>query len=80
MAKKLKQQFSAYIKYSSIGLQMIATLLLCAWLGDWADEKMGNKQAYMTIVMMLLGVFASIYQLIRSITKLQKEEDERNAK
>ena len=54
---------------------MIATLLVCAWLGGWADEKYQNTKPYFTIGLLLFGVFASLIQIVRSVTNMKEKKE-----
>ncbi len=64
-----QDQLKPYLKYSGLGFQMIAVLVLAAWGGITLDEKMGNKNPWWTIGLMLLGVIASMFMIIKSVTK-----------
>ena len=57
-----------------MGFQMIATVLICAWLGDWLDNYLQNEKAYFTLIFMLFGVMTSIILLIRGINRIKKEK------
>lgn len=64
-----QDQLKPYLKYSGLGFQMIAVLVLAAWGGMTLDEKMGNKNPWWTIGLMLLGVISSMFMIIKSVTK-----------
>ncbi|HYG39915.1 MAG TPA: AtpZ/AtpI family protein [Cytophagales bacterium] len=64
-----KKQLNNYIKYSGLGFQMIGAIILTGWIGSVIDSKMGTTNNIWTLVFMLLGVVASIFLLIRSVTK-----------
>ncbi|MGB0522709.1 MAG: AtpZ/AtpI family protein [Flammeovirgaceae bacterium] len=76
----MKRQFNAYIKYSTMGFQMIASILICAWLGNYLDEYLNTNKAYFTLLLMLLGVLTSIILLIRGIKKINDEKKDTNQK
>lgn len=56
------------MKYSGLAFQMLAIIGGSAWLGYWLDGKF-NTGPWLTIVLLLLGVFAAVFQVIRSLTK-----------
>lgn len=56
-----------FIKYSGLGLQMLAVIGLGTWLGIWLDGRFGSSP-WATIVLMLVSVFAAMYQVIRSVS------------
>jgi ATP synthase protein I len=59
----------AFAKYSGIAFQMLATIGLSAWAGTWLDGHFQNKNPWWTIGLMLFGVLAALYQVIRGLTK-----------
>ncbi|GEO04857.1 hypothetical protein AAE02nite_25210 [Adhaeribacter aerolatus] len=64
-----QDQLKPYLKYSGLGFQMIAVLVLAAWGGMALDDKVGNKNPWWTIGLMLLGVLTSMYMIIKSVIK-----------
>jgi ATP synthase protein I len=59
----------AFAKYSGIAFQMLAIIGLSTWLGLWLDGHYHTHTPWFTIGLMLLGVFAALFQTIRSLTK-----------
>lgn len=59
----------AVAKYSGLGFQMLATIGLCAFAGLKLDQHLHTRNPWFTISLMLLGVIAAIYQVIRSLTR-----------
>ena len=76
----MKRQFKAYINYSSMGIQMIASILTCAWIGNYLDEYFQTDKAYITLFMMLFGVMASIILLIRGIKRINNSKEDTDQK
>lgn len=64
----MKQEYNKYLKYSSLGFQMIASIGGMAWLGHYLDGRWTLETPWMTILFSLLGVTASIYLLIKQIS------------
>ncbi|GAB3827960.1 MULTISPECIES: AtpZ/AtpI family protein [Hymenobacter] len=62
-----KKSTSQLARYSGVGMQMLVTIGLSVWLGVWLDEKYGWSP-WATVVLSLLGVFAAMYQIIRSVS------------
>ncbi|MDU0370978.1 AtpZ/AtpI family protein [Hymenobacter endophyticus] len=56
-------------RYSGIGAQMLATIGLSTWAGYWLDGHFQNKTPWFTLSLMLLGLFAALYNVIRSVSK-----------
>lgn len=68
---KREDSFKSYLKYSGLAFQMIGALVLAAWGGAKLDEVMGNKNPWMTIVLLLVAVVASMVLVIVSLNKKQ---------
>ena len=58
----------AVAKYSGLAFQMLAIIGGSAWLGTWLDGRLGTGP-WLTIGLLLLGVFLAVFQVIRSLTK-----------
>ncbi|MFD1553138.1 hypothetical protein DNU06_12470 [Putridiphycobacter roseus] len=69
-----------YLKYSSLGFQMAITVGLAAWGGQYFDKKFENEQPIFTIVLILIGIAIALYQVIREVNKLTKEDEEEDQK
>jgi len=54
---------------TQIGLQMTLTIGLGTWAGYWIDGKMSNKNPIATLVLSLLSIGLSLYNVIRQIPK-----------
>ena len=64
-----QEQTKSYLKYSGLAFQMIAVLVLAAWGGHALDEKLEMKYPVWTLVLLLLGLFASMYLVIRGVMR-----------
>lgn len=69
---------NAFIKYSSIGMQMLAPILLGYWGGLKLDEAYETERAW-TISLSLLGVFSGLYLSLRQLIQTQKRDDKIDA-
>jgi len=56
---------NSFIRYSGMGFQMIAIILLFYWAGSKLDERSGNEKSVYTAVLSLLGVFAGLYIVLK---------------
>jgi F0F1-type ATP synthase assembly protein I len=66
-----EDSFKPYLKYSGLAFQMIGAMVLAAWAGTKLDEMMGNKNPWMTIVLLVVAVVASMVLVIVSLNKKQ---------
>ncbi|MGV6860555.1 MAG: AtpZ/AtpI family protein [Putridiphycobacter sp.] len=70
---------SAYLKYSSLGFQMAITIGLGAWLGTYLDDKYKTETPVYTIVCILVSIAIALYQIIKEVINLSKEEDKKKS-
>ncbi|WP_432709782.1 AtpZ/AtpI family protein [Pedobacter sp.] len=60
---------SSFVKYSSIGFQMLATIGLFAFIGYKIDEYQQNDKPIITAILSLIGVLISLYQVVKQLNK-----------
>ncbi|MEL4307098.1 AtpZ/AtpI family protein [Joostella sp. CR20] len=73
--KPPKNQLSAWVKFTNIGLQMAIVIAAGTYFGVWLDEKFPNQYSAYTIIFSLLAVFASLYNVYRQVKALEKKEN-----
>jgi len=71
---KKKKQLNRYIQLTGVAFQMGITIYLGAYFGKWLDGKFMNDTNLFTIIFSLLGVFASLYLVIKNVLSISKEE------
>lgn len=76
----LKKGSNKYIKYSSIGMEMIGAVLLGGFGGNWLDKKLDLGFPLFTILLILIGLGAAFTHLILQLNADRKEEDEKAKK
>ena len=76
LSDKNKQQFKAYGRYSSIGLQMLLIIGLGTFAGVKLDSHFPNKHNLYTVFFSLGSVIIAIYYVIKRILAIAKEEKE----
>jgi len=73
--EKVKQNYasndksSGFLKYTGMATQMLGTILVFTYAGYKLDEWQQNKVPVWTLVLSLISIAASLYLLIRGITK-----------
>jgi len=80
MAKNNEPRKSDYLRYSSLGFQMAITIGLGAWAGNYLDEKYQTDQPYYSIVLILLAIAIALYQVIKEVMQLSKDDTDQNSK
>ncbi|HLW30532.1 MAG TPA: AtpZ/AtpI family protein [Brumimicrobium sp.] len=78
MTKNKKDKFSSksYVRFSTIAIQMGIIIAAGALGGQWLDEKQENDFPIWTLLLTLFSIFASLYQIIREVIKMGKDEDD----
>ena len=56
------------MRYAGFGIQLAVTLLISAWIGQWADRKLGTG-GLLTVLAVLLAFGGSLYTLIRGLNR-----------
>ena len=58
---------NSYAKYSAVGFQMIAIIGLFTFIGYKIDASTNHQTKWVTALLSLVGVFISLYIVIRSV-------------
>lgn len=61
--------------YLALGIQFVATILLCVFAGHWADGKF-DSAPLLTLIGGLLGIAAGFYHFFRAVLKMDRESEE----
>ncbi|RUA12695.1 MAG: F0F1-ATPase subunit [Flavobacteriia bacterium] len=72
MEQKPKKQLNKYIRLTGIGFQMGVTIFLAAYFGKWLDHRYPNENNIYTIILTLLGVIISFYNLLTQVKNINK--------
>jgi ATP synthase protein I len=62
-----KKPLADYAKYSALGLQMAAFIVICTFAGKYIDSFKFLKMPLFTIVGLIFGVFGSMYYMIKKL-------------
>ena len=65
---------SGILKYSGMATQMLGTILIFTYGGYKLDEWQQNKTPIWTLILSLTSIAASLYLLIRGITKTNNRQ------
>lgn len=61
--EKEHQRHSMAARWSSVGIQLVISVLLGYWGGTWLDEKFGTEP-WLSYIGMLLGMTAALYDMV----------------
>jgi F0F1-type ATP synthase assembly protein I len=76
--KPLIKSDSAFLKYSGIGFQLAAVILVFLFAGIWLDDKFGTKFIF-TLVLTVLGFFGGFYNFYLTVKDLNTKKDKENS-
>lgn len=57
---------------------MAITIGAGAWFGNYLDQKYTTEKPYYTILFVLIGIAIALYQVIKDVTNMTKEDEERD--
>lgn len=63
-----------WIVLISLPIQMGVVIFLFVWFGGWLDEKYPNESRLYVKIFTLLGVFISLYYVIKQVNNLDKKQ------
>lgn len=66
-SEKEKQPLNSYIKYSSMGFQMVGIISIFTYLGFKLDQNQHTQTPYYTAGLSLIGVAISLYSVFKTI-------------
>jgi F0F1-type ATP synthase assembly protein I len=72
MKNEKKSRLRNWAVLSGIGFQMGATIFVCAWIGKKLDERFPSNKNWFTIGLVLFGVFASLYIVLKQLKNINK--------
>ena len=67
--KQVNKKKTHSFKYMGLGFQLIIKVFLCALIGLEIDKKTPNKNPWGLMIMSIIGVFASLYYVIKEVSK-----------
>ncbi|EGD33889.1 MULTISPECIES: AtpZ/AtpI family protein [unclassified Capnocytophaga] len=68
-----KKKLNNWVKFSQLGIQMAVTIGICAYCGNWLDQKYPTIAPWGTVGGGLFGVFASLYLVIKQVNQMEEE-------
>lgn len=67
-----KGQLNKYLQLTGIAFQMGATIYLAAYFGKKLDSYYQNEKKIFTLLLVLLGLAVSIWNLLRQLKKINQ--------
>jgi hypothetical protein len=81
MARPVKP-WKEYGRYGSVGIELVLSILLGYYAGQWLDAKVGGGHGWITALGFVIGVYAGFRALFATAAHMQKdiERAERQAR
>lgn len=64
---KPKKNLNEYVKYSTIGIQMVAFVVISVFLGRWIDGLINVKFPVFTLIFVLFGLVVAMYYMYKKL-------------
>jgi len=75
MAKdQQKKNLNKFARFSGMAFQMLITILVGVYIGQYLDKKYPNENSLFTLVFSLVFIGISLYAIIRQAIKLGNDE------
>jgi len=71
--QKQKKSLNKYVRFTSIAFQLGATIYLAVYIGNWLDTKFLMQKKIFTLVLILVGLIASIWSIVKQLNKINNE-------
>lgn len=69
-----KKPLNKWLQLINIPIQMGVVIFLFAYLGEWLDQHYQNINHPNTKLFTMIGVFLALYNVIRQVNQLNKED------
>lgn len=69
-----KKQRNKWLQLINIPIQMGMVIFLFAYVGNWLNEKFSLHKADYKIIFVLVGVFLALYNVMRQVNQINKDE------
>lgn len=73
--KPNNKKSSKWLALINIPIQMGVIIFLFSYLGDWLDENHPSPKIYYNKVLVMVGVFLALYNVIRQVNEINKEKE-----
>ena len=68
-AIKKQKPTKSFLKYSSLGFQLLGIILGFTYLGHYIDQKLDSNTPWFTILLSLVGVAGGLFLVLKDLLK-----------
>jgi hypothetical protein len=65
-----------WLQLINIPIQMGVIIFLFSYLGTWLDENYPSPKVYYVKILVVVGVFLSLYNVMRQVNEINKSSEE----
>ena len=69
-----KNNYNKWLALINIPIQMGVIIFLFSYLGNWLDQNHPSPKVYYVKVMVLIGVFLALYNVIRQVNEINNKQ------
>lgn len=69
-----KNNYTKWLALINIPIQMGVIIFLFSYLGNWLDQNHPSPKVYYVKVMVLIGVFLALYNVIRQVNEINNKQ------
>ena len=69
-----KNNYNKWLALINIPIQMGVIIYLFSYFGNWLDENHPSPKVYYVKIMVLIGVFVALYNVIRQVNEINKKQ------
>lgn len=70
-----KRPWKAYGRYGTVGIELVLSILIGVLGGRWLDDRYAGGRGWITILGLVVGVYAGFRQVFRAAKQMQRESD-----
>lgn len=69
-----KKKYNKWFSLINIPIQMGAIIFAFSYLGHWLDENHPNSKVYYVKILVVVGVFLALYNVMRQVNDINKNQ------
>jgi hypothetical protein len=73
MARRQPKPFKEFGRYGSVGIELVLSIMLGLFGGQWADERWGGGHGWLTALGAIVGTYAGFRALFVAASHMQKD-------
>jgi uncharacterized membrane protein len=71
-----KKNATKWLALINIPIQMGVIIFLFSYLGNWLDENHPHPKVYYVKILVVVGVFLALYNVMRQVNEINKSSEE----